>query len=599
MRDKKINEPTGADKPRFEGPRKRKASTMTKSKETVAIIGGGIAGLYAAWRIVSDGKNDYEVCLYESSERVGGRIHSQEISGIPFKAELGAMRFRPNHHLLNALLAQLRIPVRGFDVEDPVYYVRGRRLTLRELESGKCKSCGAGMPFYLKADEQGRSPGDLVKQAVDEAIGKLTFVGLKQRDAQRLMDKLANGIVTPETWRTVKECGRFGDVPLYNIGFWNLLHHFLSNEAFVMLHDLLSLDSILGNWNAAEAIPWFLSDFANNDFLMIPGGTDTVVDELEKSLKSHNVPLHTETEVRSIVYEEGKKRWEVNTKTQPPRSFDKVILALPKRALEIVKVENGESSWPPPWIHSVRFHRMFKLFLLYDIPWWIGDKLPGCDTGRVYTDLPLRQVYYFSPSWMVKCRQVAKPERVGHKVRPDFPEAKDWALVMASYSDEHYVSFWNPVLADPSLHPIVGTEKKHYHLPANLPKALKDELDEIPQNLLASERMVEKVQRQLQEIHHGINVPTPILGVFKDWGADPFAGGWHTWEVGTKPWTAIDTFLEAYPNLFLCGEAYANVQGWMESALKSAEVVLKKLNIKRHVWTKGQGVVELDSYIYH
>lgn len=70
----------------------------------IAIIGGGIAGLYSAWRISSDSPDNFKANLYESDSRLGGRICSQLIPGLPFKAELGAMRFRQNHQILCTLL---------------------------------------------------------------------------------------------------------------------------------------------------------------------------------------------------------------------------------------------------------------------------------------------------------------------------------------------------------------------------------------------------------------------------------------------------------------------------------------------------------------
>jgi hypothetical protein len=33
-------------------------------------------------------------------------------------------------------------------------------------------------------------------------------------------------------------------------------------------------------------------------------------------------------------------------------------------------------------------------------------------------------------------------------------------------------------------------------------------------------------------------------------------------------------------NLFICGEAYSREQGWVEGALRSAEMVLRELKIK-------------------
>ena len=100
----------------------------------VAIIGGGIAGIYAAWRLThADCGTKFEVRLIEATSRLGGRIRSQLIPPLKFSAELGAMRFHPTHHLLRALISDLAIPVRSFDVPAAHLRVRGRTLTPTEV----------------------------------------------------------------------------------------------------------------------------------------------------------------------------------------------------------------------------------------------------------------------------------------------------------------------------------------------------------------------------------------------------------------------------------------------------------------------------------
>jgi protoporphyrinogen oxidase len=48
-------------------------------------VGGGISGLYLAWRILTDASNAYDVTVYEVEPRFGGRILSQQIPSIPFR----------------------------------------------------------------------------------------------------------------------------------------------------------------------------------------------------------------------------------------------------------------------------------------------------------------------------------------------------------------------------------------------------------------------------------------------------------------------------------------------------------------------------------
>src|SRR5210317_2018011 len=70
----------------------------------VVIIGGGIAGMYAALKFKNEG---YNVSLIEKSNRLGGHIYTLEIDGVPI--ETGAGRFNNNHTLLLKLLKAYNI----------------------------------------------------------------------------------------------------------------------------------------------------------------------------------------------------------------------------------------------------------------------------------------------------------------------------------------------------------------------------------------------------------------------------------------------------------------------------------------------------------
>lgn len=59
------------------------------SEYDVVIVGGGISGLYVAWRLMKT--TDLRVLLLEASQRFGGRYQTVTMPG-GFPADLGAMR---------------------------------------------------------------------------------------------------------------------------------------------------------------------------------------------------------------------------------------------------------------------------------------------------------------------------------------------------------------------------------------------------------------------------------------------------------------------------------------------------------------------------
>ncbi|NQU37469.1 MAG: NAD(P)-binding protein, partial [Actinobacteria bacterium] len=52
-----------------------------RRKPRIAIIGGGISGLSAAWSLVKDRKVDAHITVFESSGAVGGKLQLLELEG--------------------------------------------------------------------------------------------------------------------------------------------------------------------------------------------------------------------------------------------------------------------------------------------------------------------------------------------------------------------------------------------------------------------------------------------------------------------------------------------------------------------------------------
>ena len=64
--------------------------------EHVTIVGAGISGTYAAWRLKD---SNLKIGVYEYSERVGGRMFTRRFAEAPdLKIEFGAMRLIPGVH---------------------------------------------------------------------------------------------------------------------------------------------------------------------------------------------------------------------------------------------------------------------------------------------------------------------------------------------------------------------------------------------------------------------------------------------------------------------------------------------------------------------
>lgn len=542
----------------------------------VAIVGGGIAGLYCAWRL-KETRPQFAVTLFESSSEVGGRLLSVEIPGLGFPVELGAMRFKPGHKCLQSLLEALDLQktVRPFAIRD-LYHLRGRLFTGDEITDGKCGWCNGGIPFRLKEEELDKGPTELIIWAIVsllEALGPYELKKILRRDILKLKKCASEdphkiifclSDFLEKHWKQIRDQAEYQGHSISDFGFWNVMQHSLSNEAVQLIHGMLSLESILGNWNAAEAIPWIVRDFNGTEFQMLPSGLQSLATTLSARLGSI---IQCETPVSKLQFNGTRKRryWDVysGSGNELPRSYDDVILALPQKPLkELTIISNPRKSerWHPEWLDWVQARHMLKLFLLYESCWWEhlterfrpmlreGETL-GEVAVRIFTDLPVRQVYLFPPKWM------------GSHGTAD--HTRQFGLIMASYSDEQFADFWSVPLRSKPMNVVWDKDLKG-------PKW--DIFKNKYENNLVGDRVVEKVNSQLKEIL-GLQKCDfkPLCGVYKDWEE---AGAWHTWKAGHQPWKEGSIY-NPLKNLYLCGEAFSTEQGWIEGALRTAEQILR------------------------
>jgi monoamine oxidase len=209
---------------------------------------------------------------------------------------------------------------------------------------------------------------------------------------------------------------------------------------------------------------------------------------------------------------------------------------------------------------SVTAVPMFKAYLCYPQPWW--ESL-GFVAGKAVTDMPLRQCYY----WGVEGEQEGADKTNTN------------ALLMAPYSDVANEPYWAALSKMDPLPPSLKTSNPNG--PPDLASA-----DWADYRARLTSPLVAELQRQLRSVH-GLTPPDPYDAAFVDWGADPFGGARHAWNVHVKSWEAIPSIAHPLATLpiFICGEAYSAKQGNVEGALETAELVLQKcFDLARPGW---------------
>jgi hypothetical protein len=187
---------------------------MQDSDYDVAIIGGGVSGIYCAWRLLTAPLNDsalgellrerrdaLHVGLFEVSGRLGGRLMSVRLPGLEnYPVELGGMRFLESHRRVFGLVKHLKLAYKKLPVADPknatLAYLRGRHFRASDLGQLQFEP-----PYRLERGERGRSPGNLLME-----------VALRHKDqTEKLRDR----------------------------GFWNLLLEEMSLEAYQLVREAI------------------------------------------------------------------------------------------------------------------------------------------------------------------------------------------------------------------------------------------------------------------------------------------------------------------------------------------------------------------------
>lgn len=516
----------------------------------VAIVGAGVSGVYAGWRLVTEGGRT-DVTVFEASDRVGGRLLSVEPPGIDnMVAELGGMRILPavQPRIANLLKELNRgrgsdIETYPFPVDEPanIAYLRGVHLRLSDFTQRP-----DAVPYRLNFLERGHGAGTIILNAIEQIVPGITAKGLDEYERRRM----------------ARDCS-FGGKPLYQQGFWQVLLRVISGEAYQLGLDAGGYQSTMSNWNAADAIPWYLSDF----------GVDPKYEGFKRGFQQVPLTLADRFVKAGGRVEHGRQLagFELGTDGAPVtlRFSDggtvqarHLVLAMPRRALDLVTPGSPFLQDPAvrEMVQSVTPRPLFKLFTTYEYPWWVPA---GVQAGRTVTDLPVRQTYYW-------------PTDQGK------PATRGPAMLMASYDDGLNIGFWDGFRPKRGKGWRAGAERAPR--PEEF-RGMRERAGESPEDpwyrYHAPRAMVAELQRQLALIHGLSFAPEVQEAAFKDWGDDPYGGGWNAWNIGVRSWKVIRDIVQPDRRapVYICGEAYSDAQGWVEGALQTADLMLRRFKV--------------------
>jgi len=496
----------------------------------VAIIGGGVSGLFSALRLKENDCN-LKVAVFESDDNVGGRLVSipAPLTDNRIITEFGGMRFPNKFHYTNKIVNELELETIAFPVDKDVnpFYVRGVNGKLRSLKNPK----RAKEIFNMRNVNSDDIGGELF-------IPLLTHLGWKKEPPT---DRLGRHEL--RTFLKTVRLDEDGELST-SAGSGELLNEMSIHQLWLKVYGLEALKykvaisgyfSPWGDWNAVDAIVDNLVDFGQDvKYFRLKDGYQNLVQKMKETFCDMGGKVFLGKKLISFSTR-GNNTFYLDFGEDNPLVASNLILAMPRKCLSNIKSASLAAPEVQRMIQSVKPKPFFKLFLCYDQVWW--DKSL---TGRSITTLPIRQCYY----WQV--------------------DDKTGRAVIMFYDDGSNPEFWSAIL--------------------------DRDRDSDVQDTWVGNRVAENVKveahRQFAKVQDvdPDTVPKPYAASCASWSSESkFGGGVNFWLPKTDSQEIIDAIIQPIPDarLFICGSAYSNYQGWVEGALETADSMLtKKFGLK-------------------
>ena len=497
----------------------------------VAVVGAGVSGAYAAWRLASDPRyRDSKIEIFEASHRVGGRLWTLPVPGdAGLHAEVGGMRFHNEDRHVHGIGRHLGLAIDDWKFGDDrnLSYLRGERFSGRGLADGTNT-----MPFELDAQDRRKSPDEIMAVAIAQ---------------------IAPGVPSsPEgDWARWKQKATFRGRPLYEWSIREALREVLSEESWRLAVRAEAYESILCSYSAADMIEIMLSHrvAVYNQFR---DGYDALPKALVAAAAKEGVDLRPGRRLRTLRGTgEGTVELLFDTADGPQSVVaGRVILALPKASIQQLdpRCEIFDSPDFREMMGAVDTISAAKIFLGYDKPWWKTQL--GIENGALVSDTPLRQTVYFGGD-----------ERSENGVG---------GLLLAAYCDASVTGYWKMI--------------KYWD-------EERFECDVDP--ALAPPKHLVRLAHAYVEESHGVTAEAPIWAAYQDWDSDPFGGGWALWKQGvvsSQVQRDVQHPIEGL-NLFICGDSWAVIQGWVDGALEATESMIRNhFDVGEAQWARGRSM---------
>jgi monoamine oxidase len=322
---------------------------MRAAEYDLAVVGGGVAGLYCAMHAPPG----WKVALFEGSHRIGGKLETVAMQG--FDAEYGAMRFDPvRQYRLGKLIEELGVETQPF-------------------------------PEYLSPpDQQFQS-----SYPVENAECGLSSLGLYKLAIQRVLGMSETDLMalSEENLESIRREGVVFGCPLWEQGLWNVLGKVISPHALrFILTDGSFFHFIHENPGAAAwMITWVKMLQMSPHLKTMRHGMNALTDAMLARIQQRGADLHR-AHVLAALETYDRERVRLHFSEKQSCIARHAVLALPEHSLSRIA---GIPMSIRALLGSVLNIPLLKCFFVVRDPWW-EENIPHLDIAQ----LPAREMHY-------------------------------------------------------------------------------------------------------------------------------------------------------------------------------------------------------------
>jgi len=555
----------------FDFPTRLKDRGITRNLKRICVIGGGIAGLTAAYELTERG---HEVTLLEASNRLGGRMlthyFNEELKEAAPYAELGAMRIPEVHGCVRHYVDRFGLETRAFVGLNSAGYLYlkgrvGRRIdclqNLEQYENLRAE-CGLMSPSNYIAEELLKSMTFyfFLEERYDELCRKRPYGGIGLDD----LDAIFNDFKVPD------HLVQFEDFSLRQVMQWKdtlvklregeidagekkgeeskrrkpTKIKVLSDEAW----ELLGRSTGILWFEDVACLQWLLNEklALGQDKYELVGGMDTLIRKFEEKINEKangRSVLNKNASVHEVIDLGGQVR--VRWGADGDEAFDYVICAVPAPAVARITFAPDLPAKQREALASLAYSNASKTVVRCTERFWeLRDHIFG---GGSFSDEEHQQCWYPSDNSMTD----------GHRHDQGVKMLGGEAIKFAA--------------KDPEQSKRPGAFTAAYMWGRNA-----DRLDSLP----GPER-TNRILSSVEKMHNGIrnHIESEDTDVkHHSWGNDPNLGGgaFALFAPGQQSrYQAVlgQPFYEDFkgnPHLFFAGEHLAICHAWIQNAIQSA-----------------------------